>query len=862
MDDNLERTKEAIQNIENVIAPGSPDKPPDPPVETAEQDRPSFRMWLFRNLVAMFLMTVLVSFIVVQYGPGDLAKWIMVGLGLGVVILVHELGHFLVAKWCDVYVETFSIGFGPAFPGCEYKKGETTYKIAMFPLGGYVKMLGENPEEDPEGEDNPRSFKNKSVPQRIAIISAGVIMNVILGCLAFIFVYMAHGDEQIVASVSATEPASPAWIKGLKTGDNIVRIAGVEKPSFEDLKTKVPLASAKEELPIVFGPPPNGPWIDTTIQPRRNPGEDMAVIGIIPGSSLELAPGKKRSDDDVPAMRNTPAARAKPPFDFSDQIIAMSDPNDPAKVTPLPANVHNPESKVPDYFAFQERMQRLAGKEVTVQVRRKDADGKESTVNIQVPPGYHSRLGLRMKMGRVVAVRQVPGAPPNPVQYTNQVVNGETVSGDIVKAVEVVEADGRKTRWVLDRNPAPPAGVVEKDLDPVLLPRELKRWAEQAAGERKVKLTVGRTIDKQADRPKDLELAWDASFQNAVELPLGIDSPLSIPELGIAYRVETTVEGVAADSPATKALVLPPRESAQAGSPWYLSPWTMMLAASILVLGVVAVRAKDRPLGLGLGAAAVVLALVCLFQLLRPETPPSLPQQPGGERFVLQKGDVITEVRFHRPTKDGPPEPAKEPIKLKEHQWAWVVARLDSDSTEAKRLALKVERGASSQPPFEVVIEAEEDREWPKADRGFFLTLETHLKKAESLTEAVEMGFKKTFGFIVMIYKMLRSLAFGDISPNAIGGPIMIFKAGFDILHYDFYKFVFFLGMISVNLAVINFLPIPVLDGGHFVFLVYEGIFRKPAPERIRVATTYIGLLLLVSLMLFVIVLDVRRYFF
>src|SRR5262249_16731001 len=132
--------------------------------------------------------------------------------------------------------------------------------------------------EDPEGEDNPRSFKNKSVPQRMAIISAGVIMNVILGCLAFIFVYMVHGDEQIVATVSATDAGSPAWIKGAKTGDNIVRIAGIEKPSFEDVKTKVPLASAKEALPIVFGPPPNGPWIETTIQPRRNPREDMSEI--------------------------------------------------------------------------------------------------------------------------------------------------------------------------------------------------------------------------------------------------------------------------------------------------------------------------------------------------------------------------------------------------------------------------------------------------------------------------------------------------------------------------------------------------------------------------------------------------------
>src|SRR5262245_27688139 len=150
-----------------------------------------------------------------------------VALGLGLVILVHELGHFLVAKWCDVHVETFSIGFGPALPGCQYKKGETTYMIALFPLGGYVKMLGEGAEEEDGGGDDPSSYKNKSVPQRMGIISAGVVMIVILGCLAFIFVNMAHGDEQPVAVIGAVDSGSPAWVQGAQSGDGILLIGRV-----------------------------------------------------------------------------------------------------------------------------------------------------------------------------------------------------------------------------------------------------------------------------------------------------------------------------------------------------------------------------------------------------------------------------------------------------------------------------------------------------------------------------------------------------------------------------------------------------------------------------------------------------------
>src|SRR5205823_4760268 len=75
-----------------------------------------------------------------SYGGEVLWKGAIMLVGLGFLIFVHELGHFLAAKWCDVHVQTFSIGFGPALPGCTFRRGETTYKLAVFPLGGYVNM--------------------------------------------------------------------------------------------------------------------------------------------------------------------------------------------------------------------------------------------------------------------------------------------------------------------------------------------------------------------------------------------------------------------------------------------------------------------------------------------------------------------------------------------------------------------------------------------------------------------------------------------------------------------------------------------------------------------------------------------------
>src|SRR5207249_11711760 len=145
--------------------------------------------WLAQHAVSLIVVAAAVAFVCVKLDPVTVA---LVALGLGLVIFIHELGHFLAAKWCDVHVTTFSIGFGPALPGCSWQRGETTYKLAILPLGGYVNMVGEGPEAE-EDPDYPRSFKNKSVGRRMLIISAGVLMNVLFGCIFFVVVYRYHG---------------------------------------------------------------------------------------------------------------------------------------------------------------------------------------------------------------------------------------------------------------------------------------------------------------------------------------------------------------------------------------------------------------------------------------------------------------------------------------------------------------------------------------------------------------------------------------------------------------------------------------------------------------------------------------------
>jgi regulator of sigma E protease len=164
-------------------------------------------------------------------------------LGLGILIVIHELGHFLVAKKAGVGVLTFSIGFGPKIWSRKY--GETEYAISAFPLGGYVKMLGEDPETEVSEAERHRSFSHQSLLKRAAIVGAGPLFNLLLtvGLLALIF--MLHGLPVLTTRVAGVDPESPAGRAGLRRGDEIVAIDGGAIATWEDLAAKVRRSEGK-----------------------------------------------------------------------------------------------------------------------------------------------------------------------------------------------------------------------------------------------------------------------------------------------------------------------------------------------------------------------------------------------------------------------------------------------------------------------------------------------------------------------------------------------------------------------------------------------------------------------------------------
>jgi regulator of sigma E protease len=154
-------------------------------------------------------------------------------IGLGVLIVFHEFGHFLIAKLCGVGVLTFSVGFGPKL--VVKKKGETEYALSAFPLGGYVKMVGEDPDEEVSPGDVQRSFGHKPLLQRIAIVAAGPGFNLLLAVLLLLVVFLFYGVPVVSTQIGSVEKGSPAERAGIQRGDRIAAVNGRAVDSWERL---------------------------------------------------------------------------------------------------------------------------------------------------------------------------------------------------------------------------------------------------------------------------------------------------------------------------------------------------------------------------------------------------------------------------------------------------------------------------------------------------------------------------------------------------------------------------------------------------------------------------------------------------
>ena len=199
-----------------------------------------------------------------------------IAVALGLIILVHELGHFLAAKAFGVWVRKFAIGFGP--PIVKWQRGETEYSLRWIPLGGFVEPMGDHPEC--EGGDSPRALWRRPAWQKIVIFAAGVVMNGVLAVVFFTAAAMI-GLKAPSSVIGEVQPFSPAARAGIEPGDRIVDINGNPVHTFEDIQSIVVSQSA-------------GSLFDVTVE-RRVPGKEEPARLTLSGirsvrSSEDMAP--------------------------------------------------------------------------------------------------------------------------------------------------------------------------------------------------------------------------------------------------------------------------------------------------------------------------------------------------------------------------------------------------------------------------------------------------------------------------------------------------------------------------------------------------------------------------------------------
>ena len=189
-----------------------------------------------------------------------------------VLVIPHEWGHLIVAKLCGVKVNEFSVGMGPLL--FKTQKGETQYSVRLLPLGGYCAMEGEE-----EAVDDPRSYSSKTPLQKIAILLAGVTMNILIAILAVTISYAVAGMPS--TTLSQVTPDSPAAAAGIQAGDRILSIDGMETKTWNDVVSAIDGYHDGDKMEIVYRR--EGKKMTAFLTPAFDEKENRYMVGIVAG---------------------------------------------------------------------------------------------------------------------------------------------------------------------------------------------------------------------------------------------------------------------------------------------------------------------------------------------------------------------------------------------------------------------------------------------------------------------------------------------------------------------------------------------------------------------------------------------------
>jgi regulator of sigma E protease len=749
--------------------------------------------------------------------------WVIgsVALTLGFVIFVHELGHFLAAKACGVKCEKFYIGFdvpmslGPLkLPAalCRFQWGETEYGIGSLPLGGYVKMLGQDdnptaqareneriripkdgaddpaadpssaadasgldsghaaiPSSAPDAPDadaadqpfelDPRSYPAKPVWQRMIIISAGVVMNLIF---AMVFAALAYtmGVRYVPCIIGETVANSPAWREGMRPEDQVLQIDRRWQPDEHlrfrrDLMPQVLLNGGQTPMELLVRPAGSSQadWMSIQPEHRLQSAQQAFRADVLDEGDRVRASIREQALNQMPPVASlgitsikttqlSPVGAAEtfrlddPAFDqlqSGDEIVAI-DGVELAR-----------DAKTGKIFATQLEAELAARmtRPVTLTIQRTNTDQDSPAESVAkefevvLPPCPMIELGMTMQVGPIAGVR--PGSPA---------ARAGLQAGDRLLAIA-----------------GQPVG------DPLTLPQRLLEYVE-----REIEIQVQRGGQSQTVRlsPQLPQTLGESLFYGAM---------LPIESLGIALPLANTVAEVQPDGPADRAGV-----------------------------------------------------------------------QPGDEILTFRM-ELDDQARLEEIMTVFPGYDATVYLDRALPAWQYVHSMFLQRSVPGTEIHLSLLR--DSLEPISVTMMAEPSNGWYNASRGLLLTGLSDIRRAGNWNEAWRLGFRETWESVTQVIRVLRGLLTGQVSWQNLGGPITIATvAGYEASE-GFSQLLIFLTLLSANLAVLNFLPIPALDGGHMVFLIAEGIRGKPVDERLQMLLTIIGVAFLLGLILILSIKDI-----
>ena len=671
---------------------------------------------------------------------------LLIVLGFGLLIGIHELGHFIAAKWAGIRANAFAVGMGPqvvsfrkgigfcykgtapkviekfgkdanAMSDAELKEhglSETEYSLRLLPIGGFVSMLGQEDGKPDSVSEDPRSYNRCPIGKRMVVVSAGVVMNILLACFLFLVCFQVgvNFEAPILGAMVPNSPAANATAVGfdsvhLEPGDLVVTVNGESAKTFTDIS--LASAMAKPGVPVVLEVQRDGldSLLTFSIMPASVAQEGLLELGLFPASSATLRSGEQGKE--VMSILHADSS-----------LVSLTQGMTMRKADGEPIEV---------WAQYEALVQTSGGEPIAT-----EWEGASGPASVEVPVQI------------ALSIIHLPDVPESAPQNYERGLLGMC---PLTKIGSVLESSQNK-------------GVLHSG-DVILKAGSLE--APRMGQLRNYLATV-------PDGPIHFKVLRDGTSQD-------IEGSMRNGLLGVMFVQALELPMVA--QPIQRQLVSGKKV------PTPLADLQVLAGSTIeSVQGEVVLNWEDF-------------------------------------RAALVKAGEFVSISMQNPTKE---------------RSIHTIA-LQLSSVEQSEIAKTGWTSPLSMAMFDPI----------------FVTRSS----GGNPVKALQMGFAETVSMVEMTYVTLDRLFRRSVGVDQLRGPVGIVHVGSKIADRGFSYLFFFLGIISINLAVLNFLPLPIVDGGLFLYLIYEKLFKKPPSIAFQNAAAVLGLGLIGMLFVVTFYNDIMR---